>query len=132
MKKVFLIAILTAVFFSNSVLTAQELKDIKIGIVYSEKTKQLIYPQDKNFNPIQDWELFFLNRKISYSVVSDEMLDENDFNELDVLILPSVEVLSENAAENLFAFLKAGKGLLIFGKFDVYDSDEYDLFGKVK
>ena len=123
MKKKFLITILIAIFFSDIILVAQESGDIKIGIVYSEKTKQLIFALDNNFNPIQDWELFFLNRKITYTVISDGKLDDNDFDFLDVLILPSVEVLSEDAAENLYRFLNDGKGLLIFGKFDVYDSE---------
>ena len=88
-----------------STIFAQDLRNVKIGIVYSEKTKQLIYPQNKDFYPIQNWELFFLNRKISYTVINDEQLDDNDFDFLDLLILPSVEVLSENAKENLKIFL---------------------------
>jgi len=106
-----------------SAICAQDLRNVKIGIVYSEKTKQLIYQQNKDFYPIQDWELFFLNRKISYTVINDEQLDDNGFDFLDLLILPSVEVLSENAKENLQNFLNEGKGLLIYGKIGIYDKD---------
>jgi hypothetical protein len=99
------------------------LTETKIGIVHSEKTKRLIYPENKNFYPIQDWELFFLNRKISYTVISDEELGNNDFDFLDVLILPSVEVLSRGASKNLQSFLNEGKGLLILGKTGTYDGE---------
>ena len=106
-----------------SAICAQDLRNVKIGIVHSAKTKQLIYPQNKDFYPIQGWELFFLNRKISYTVINDEQLDDYEFDFLDVLILPSVEVLSDDAKESLQNFLNEGKGLLIFGKIGFYDKD---------
>jgi hypothetical protein len=121
MKKIFLHILLLILVSLPSFIYAQSLKDVKIGIVYSEKTKEVLYPQNKEFYPIQDWELFFLNRKISYTVINDEQLDDNDFDFLDILILPSVEILSESAAENLQEFLDDGKGLLIFGKIGLYD-----------
>ena len=106
-----------------SAICAKDLRNVKIGIVHSAKTKQLIYPQNKDFYPIQGWELFFLNRKISYTVINDEQLDDYEFDFLDVLILPSVEVLSDDAKESLQNFLNEGKGLLIFGKIGFYDKD---------
>jgi len=123
MKKIFLHTYPIIFLILASTIFAQDLKNVKIGIVHSEKTKQLIYPQNKDFYPIQDWELFFLNRKISYTVINDEQLDDNEFDFLDLLILPSVEVLSENAKENLKIFLTEGKGLLIFGKIGFYDKE---------
>ncbi len=123
MNKIFLHTFFIIILILVPSICAQDLRNVKIGIVYSEKTKQLIYPQNKDFYPIQDWELFFLNRKISYTVINDEQLDDNDFDFLDLLILPSVEVLSENAKENLQNFLNEGKGLLIFGKFGIYDKE---------
>jgi len=123
MNKIFLHTFLIIFLILVSAICAQDLKNVKIGIVHSEKTKQLIYPKKKDFYPIQDWELFFLNRKISYTVINDEQLDDNEFDYLDLLILPSVEVLSENAGENLQNFLNEGKGLLIFGKFGIYDKE---------
>ena len=123
MNKIFLYTFPIIYLILVSTIIAQDLKNVKIGIVHSEKTKQLIYPQTKDFYPIQDWELFFLSRKISYTVINDEHLDENEFDFLDLLILPSVEVLSENAKENLQKFLNEGKGLLIFGKIGFYDKD---------
>jgi len=123
MKKIFLHTFPVIFSILATTIFAQDISDVKIGIVYSEKTKQLIYHQNKDFYPIQDWELFFLNRKISYTVINDEQLDDNEFDFLDLLILPSVEVLSKNAKENLQNFLSEGKGLLIFGKIGFYDKD---------
>jgi hypothetical protein len=121
MNKIFLHAFFIIFLILVSAICAQELRNVKIGIVYSEQTKQLVYPQNKDFYPIQDWELFFLNRKISYTVINDEQLEDNEFDFLDLLILPSVEVLSYNAKENLQNFLNEGKGLLILGKIGLYD-----------
>lgn len=123
MKKIILHILLIILLDLASLVYAQELNDVKIGIVYSAKTKEMLYPQDKAFYPIQDWELFFLNRKISYTVITDEQLDDNDFDFLDVLILPSVELLSKNSVENLQEFLNDGNGLLIFGKTGIYNEE---------
>jgi hypothetical protein len=123
MKKILLHTFPIIFLILVSTIFAQDLRNVKIGIVHSEKTKQLIYSQNKDFYPIQDWELFFLSRKISYTVINDEQLDDNEFDFLDLLILPSVEVLSENAKENLQNFLNEGKGLLIFGKIGFYDKE---------
>ena len=123
MNKIFLHTFPIIFSILISAIYGQDLRNVKIGIVYSENTKQLVYPQNKDFYPIQDWELFFLNRKVSYTVITDEQLDDNEFDFLDLLILPSVEVLSENAKENLQNFLNEGKGLLIFGKIGFYDKN---------
>ncbi len=130
MNKIFLQTFPIIFLILVSAICAQDLRNVKIGIVYSEKTKQLIYPQNKDFYPIQDWELFFLNRKISYTVINDEQLEDNEFDFLDLLILPSVEVLSENAKENLQNFLNEGKGLLIFGKIGLYDKNGKETYSK--
>jgi hypothetical protein len=123
MKKIFLHTFPIVFLILVSTIFAQDLRNVKIGIVYSEKTKQLIYPQNKDFYPIRDWELFFLSRKISYTVINDEQLNNNEFDFLDLLILPSVEVLSDKVKENLQNFLNDGKGLLILGKIGVYNKD---------
>ena len=109
--------------FTVSALLAQDVNDVKIGIVYSAETKQLLHKDDNNFYPIQDWELFFLNNKIHYTVYNDEQLNDYDFANEDVLILPSVEVLSGDAKQNLHHFLKSGKGILIFGELGGYDEN---------
>ncbi len=121
MKKLFLNIVL-ALFFV-SVLYPQNISGIKIGVVHSAKTKQMLHKDDNQFNPIQNWELFFLNRKIPYTVFSDEEIDDNDFTDTDVLILPSVEVLSPDAKENLLDFVNEGKGLIILGEIGSYNED---------
>jgi hypothetical protein len=104
-------------------LFPQDLDNIKIGFVHSSLTKNLLHAEDTNFYPVQDWELFFLNEKISYEVFDDDGVDEYDFDEVDVLILPSVEILSDDAIENLQDFLNEGKGLFILGKLGVKDDN---------
>jgi hypothetical protein len=104
-------------------LYPQDLGNIKIGLVHSSLTKNLLHVEDKNFYPIQDWELFFLNKKISYEVFDDEGIDDYDFDEVDILILPAIEVLSDDGFENLQDFLKEGKGLFILGKLGMQNDD---------
>jgi len=118
----YLIAMVSISFIAS--LYPQDLDNIKIGLVHSSLTKNLLHVEDKNFYPVQDWELFFLNKKISYEVFDDEGLDDYDFDEVDILILPSVEVLSDDGLENLQEFLKEGKGLFILGKLGVKDDNE--------
>ncbi len=114
-----LIAVVSISLISS--LYPQDLDNIKIGLVHSPLTKNLLYAEDKNFYPIQDWELFFLNKKISYEVFDDEGVDDYDFDEVDILILPSIEILSDDGFENLQDFLKEGKGLFILGKLGLQD-----------
>jgi len=113
-KFIFLILSIFSLSYSQSI------SDIKIGIVHNGLTKKLIYSHDKNFYPIQDWELFFLNRKISYAVIDDEEIASGDLSDIDVLILPSVEVLPLTAQNKLNEFLKNGKGILVFGQLGLY------------
>lgn len=123
--------------FVSAVLPAQDLQNLQIGIVHSDLTNNLLYKNDNNFLPIQDWELFFLNKKQSYNVFTDEELDDYDFENMDLLILPSVEVLSDDAIKNLKQFLSDGKGLFILGSIGLYDQNKvkrrmdilYDLTG---
>ena len=115
----YMIAVLSISLISS--LYPQDLDNIKIGLVHSSLTKNLLHDEDKNFYPIQAWELFFLNHKISYEVFDDEGIDDFDFDEIDVLILPSIEVLSDDGSKNLQDFLKEGKGLFILGKLGVKD-----------
>jgi hypothetical protein len=102
-------------------LLAQVENDINVTIVHSEKTKQLFYKQNNFFNPIYDWELLFLNNKFTYNVIDDNGLDNFDFKDSDVLILPAIEVLSSEAAENLKEYLNMGKGIFILGNPGLYD-----------
>jgi len=113
------ILILCLVF--STLLKSQSIGDISLTIVHSEKTKQMFYKENNLFNPIYDWEMFFLNNKFSYDVIDDDGLDNFDFRDSDVLILPSVEVLSDEAAENIKEYLKIGGGIFVIGQLGLYD-----------
>ena len=104
-----------------AVITAQITSDIKITIVNSDLTKKLFYQQNNLFNPIYDWEIFFLNHKVSYEVIDDTGLDDFDLIDTDVLILPSVEVLSQDAVEKLSEYLNLGGSAFILGKLGEFD-----------
>jgi len=108
---------------SLTISTAQSLSDITVGIVHSEKTKQLLHKNDNNFYPILDWELFFLNQKISYETFEDKDLDNFEFKDTDVLILPSVEILSDQALENLKEYIQLGGNLFVLGELGSVDSE---------
>jgi hypothetical protein len=114
-------------FLLSSVIIAQNWSNYKITIVNSELTKQFLHQQNDLYNPIYDWEIFFLNHKIAYEVIDDIGLDNYDFKDTDVLILPSVEVLSDDAKENLKEFLDLGGGVLILGRLG-----EFNEMGKEK
>jgi len=115
------------IFLLSSVIIAQNWSNYKITIVNSELTKQFLHQQNDLYNPIYDWEIFFLNHKIAYEVIDDIGLDNYDFKDTDVLILPSVEVLSDDAKENLKEFLDLGGGVLILGRLG-----EFNEMGKEK
>ena len=117
----YLIVFLCIILISS--LYAQDLGNIKIGLVHSSLTKKLLHAEENSFYPVQDWELFFLNKKISYVVFDDDGLDDYDFDEVDILILPSIEILSDDGFENIQDFLKVGNGLFILGKLGVQDDD---------
>ena len=108
-------------FLLPSVIIAQNWSNYKITIVNSELTKQFLHQQNDLYNPIYDWEIFFLNHKIAYDVIDDTGLDDFDFRDTDVLVLPSVEVLSQDAMENLSEYLNLGGSAFILGKLGEFD-----------
>jgi hypothetical protein len=111
------------IFNFNLSLSAQnQFTDTKIGVVFSEKTWKEIHSSDQNYYFIQAWELFFLDRKITYSVFTDDQLDNYEFEDMDILILPGVEYLSDDASMNLKEFVSEGKSVFILGDIGNYKS----------
>lgn len=108
---------------SHLIISAQDFSDVKIAIVHSEKTKQLLHKNDNNFYPILDWELLLLNQKLTYEVFEDKDLDNYEFKNTNVLILPSVEILSDQAMLNIRDFINGGGNLLVLGKLGSFDWD---------
>ena len=49
MNKIFVYTFHIIFLILVSAICAQDLRNVKIGIVHSEKTKQLIYPQEQRF-----------------------------------------------------------------------------------
>ena len=118
-QSVFIVISLIVLF--SSILPAQNLLDnVKIGIVFSEQAWNEVHSGDNNFYFIRDWEIFFLDRKISYRVYTDDELDDYDFDDEDILILPGVEILSDDAVENIKDYMSAGKSIFILGNIGNY------------
>ena len=118
-QSVFIVISLIVLF--SSILPAQNLLDnVKIGIVFSEQVWNEVHSGDNNFYFIRDWEIFFLDRKISYRVYTDDELDDYDFDDEDILILPGVEILSDDAVENIKDYMSAGKSIFILGNIGNY------------
>ncbi len=118
-QSVFIVISLIVLF--SSILPAQNpLDNVKIGIVFSEQTWNEVHSGDNNFYFIRDWEIFFLDRKISYRVYTDDDLDDYNFDDEDILILPRVEILSDDAVENIKDFMGAGKSIFILGNIGNY------------
>ncbi len=118
-----ILLVLTLCIMLSGYSLSKDFSKTKIGLVHSSLTKQLLHSEDDNFYPTRDLEIFFLNKKISYEVFDDDGLDDFDFDEMDILILPSVEIISDDGLENLREFLKAGKGLFILGNAGTVDND---------
>ncbi len=108
------------IFYSPNFPAQDPLDNIKIGIVFSEQTWNEVHSGENNFYLIRDWEIFFLDRKISYRVYTDSELDDYDFDDEDILILPGVEILSDEAVENIRDFEKSGKSIFILGNIGNY------------
>ena len=86
-----LITLSFVLFLSTNISSQNQFKYTKIGIAFSEKTWNELHSSDQNYFFIQAWELFFLDKKISYSVFTDDGLDSYDFEDMDILILPGTD-----------------------------------------
>ena len=118
--QIYLIVISIIILFSTILPAQNPFDKIKIGIVFSEKTWSEVHPGDDNYYFINDWELFFMDRKIPYRVYTDDELDDYNFEDEDILILPGVEILSDDAVENIKDFVNAGKSIFIIGDLGTY------------
>lgn len=124
---------LCGILISNNTIIAQP----KIAILYSELTAKF---DDSNSSKVIDaitaWELFLMQDKIPYAVIYDDDLESGIDDEFDILILPSVNFISNEQLEELQKFLASGKSIICSGSklfFQENILDEYQnletLFG---
>jgi hypothetical protein len=64
---------------------------------------------------ITSWELFLMQDKIPYKVIYDNDLESGIDDEFDILILPSVDFISNDEMEGLQKFLGNGKSIICSG-----------------
>ncbi len=125
--------ILCGILIPYNTITAQP----KIAILYSELTEKVDYSNsNKVIDAITAWELFLMQDKIPYSVIYDDDLESGIDDEFDILILPTVNFISNEQMEELQNFLASGKSIISTGSKLFYQEnilDEYQnletLFG---
>ena len=108
----------------------------KTAVLYSGYTEDRYQDSKKVFDEITTWELFFMESKIPYKVIYDNDLESGIESDFDIIVLPSVEYISEQELAELDNFLAAGKSIISIGsKLDPIDNNSiqfngpYNLFG---
>jgi len=103
---------LCGIFISHITIIAQP----KIAILYSELTEKV---DNSNSNKVIDaittWELYLMQDKIPYAVIYDDDLESGIDDEFDILILPSINFISNEQMEELQKFLGSGKSIISTG-----------------
>ncbi len=100
-----LILVFSGFIFSKS-------DDAKVALLYSNYSEKLL-PKNSTFvhDQITFWELFFIQNKISYAVITDNDLESGLSDDYSVLVLPNSVVLSKDELNNIELFLKEGKSV---------------------
>jgi hypothetical protein len=111
--KIFLILIILSGFlFSQDSIFGQP----RIAILFSELTNKFGSSNSaKVIDVITSWELFLMQDKVPYSVVYEDDLESGIEDEFDILILPSIEFVSDVEIEKLKEFLSVGKSIICSG-----------------
>lgn len=115
----YLLILLTCIFFN--LLQAQ---DKKAALLYPQNTINL---KTENSNWLIDnyyrWELFLIQNKIEFEVVSEQQIAEGLENKFSLLIMPCAKKLSDEEIASLNDFIKNGNSVLATMSLGVYNSD---------
>lgn len=113
---------------SNCYAQDADLIKPKIAVLYSDLTEN--YKISNSTNPtdvITTWELFLMQEKVPYKVIYDNDLESGIENDFEILIIPSVEIISSNELNELKKFLAAGKSIFCSGsKLFFKDEDAFN------
>lgn len=102
----------------------------KTAVLYSGYTEDRYQDSKKVFDEITTWELFFMESKIPYKVIYDNDLESGIESDFDIIVLPSVEYISEQELAELDNFLAAGKSIISIGsKLDPIDNNSIQFNG---
>ena len=124
LKKIFSAkAVLLIVIFLSEVIVSQS----NIAILYSGYTESKLDNPKIVFDEITSWELLLMENKISYKVIYDEDIESGIEDDFDILILPSVDYISEQEFVELTNFITSGNSIINAGSklytFDGYNND---------
>ena len=119
-KNNFILSILIAGLWS-AIMFPSGKANFKAALIYPSLTKNVLYRTNPSFNPTEEWELFFLSHNYDYEMFNDDDLDDID-SDVSVVVIPSMEVVSEEMLSELKQLLDEGKGILLTGNFAEYDT----------
>ena len=105
----------------------------KIAILYSGLTEK--YNNANSVSVIEvitTWELFLMQDKIPYKVIYDEDLESGIDDKFDILILPSVNVISNDEKEELRKFLAVGKSIICSGSKLLFQENNFNEYQNLK
>ena len=122
MKQYFIILFLIFIASLSVNLKSQTKADLNFAIVYPELTKEVLYKNDSSFIPTDYWELYFMSNHFKYELVNDNSIDEIH-KDINVVIIPSLQVVTEDMIDKIAKVLKEGKGVLITGNFAAFDEN---------
>ena len=95
----------------------------KVALLYSGYSEKLL-PKTSTLvhDQITFWELFFIQNKINYAVITDDDLESGLSDDYSVLVLPNSIVLSDAELNNVKLFLSDGNS--VFANKIVGEKDE--------
>lgn len=128
MKKV--LKILLSILFFILLFNESILSQARIAVYYSKQTENLDQLHStKVINHITFLELLFMQNKIPYKVIYKDELEDGLGDDFDLLILPSVDVLSEDEFNSINSFVSNGKSIFIIkSKLEIYSENNYPLY----
>ncbi|MEM7348721.1 MAG: polysaccharide deacetylase family protein, partial [Chloroflexota bacterium] len=94
----------------------------QIGLFYSERTLALNKALEPSIQEaVQLWELFLVGMELPYRVMEDTSLSRPIDDNIRLLIMPGVEVLSDEQKGFVKDYLKRGGGLIASGRMGFFD-----------
>jgi hypothetical protein len=112
-KKIVSYLLIVAMIFLYSMNTIAQTRIAILYSGYTEKFSDKFSP--KIIDQITLWELFLMQEKIPYSVINDQDLEAGITDDYDILILPSVNAISEKEKNSMKEFLNDGNSILSLG-----------------
>ncbi len=125
LKIYLIVVILAGLSFTQTV----QINNPTIAVLYSGLSEKL---NDSNsikvIDTITAWELFLMQNKISYKVIYDEDIESGIDDDFDILILPSVNFISNDEFIELQNFLANGKSIISSGSKLAFASNDLNNF----